>query len=98
MFSIFRVLERLFDENGYCMPFSRAFKQAKVKPPQRIIWEVTPELETCINEAVIFSTKVCMKFNIFNLSLLLSIVLMFNFLKYLSVSKELYTCFLQITF
>lgn len=50
------VLEKLFDENGYCMPFSRVFKQAKVKQPQRIIWEITPELETCIKEAVTFST------------------------------------------
>lgn len=51
-------MEKLFDEDGNCMPFSRDFKQAKVKQPQRLIWEVSPELEVCIKEAVEFSTKV----------------------------------------
>ncbi|XP_042905266.1 carnitine O-palmitoyltransferase 1, liver isoform [Parasteatoda tepidariorum] len=49
------VLEKLFDENGYCMPFSRVFKQAKLKAPYRLIWEISPELKTCIEEAVSFS-------------------------------------------
>lgn len=57
-FFIFRVLEKLFDENGYCMPFSRSFKQAKVKQPQRLVWEVSPDLEVSINEAVKFSQMV----------------------------------------
>ncbi|GFY79543.1 carnitine O-palmitoyltransferase 1, muscle isoform, partial [Trichonephila inaurata madagascariensis] len=46
------VIEKLFDENGCCMPFSRIFKQAKFKPPQRLIWEVTPELHNSLEEAV----------------------------------------------
>lgn len=46
------VIEKLFDENGYCMPFSRVFKQAKIKSPQRLIWEVTPELHNSIEDAV----------------------------------------------
>ncbi|GIY30960.1 carnitine O-palmitoyltransferase 1, liver isoform [Caerostris extrusa] len=46
------VIEKLFDDNGYCMPFSRVFKQAKIKPSQRLIWEVTPELQNYIEEAL----------------------------------------------
>ncbi|XP_054721147.1 carnitine O-palmitoyltransferase 1, liver isoform-like [Uloborus diversus] len=49
------VLEKLFDENGYCMPFSRSFKQAKIKSPQRLIWEMTPDLTSCIEEAITFA-------------------------------------------
>lgn len=53
-----RVIEKLFDENGYCMPFSRVFKQAKIKSPHRLIWEVTPDLEKSIKNAVEFSKVV----------------------------------------
>ncbi|KAG8200711.1 hypothetical protein JTE90_022322 [Oedothorax gibbosus] len=49
------VIEKLFDENGYCMPFSRVFKQAKFKKPNRLIWEVTPDLQKSIENAVAFS-------------------------------------------
>ncbi|XP_055934955.1 carnitine O-palmitoyltransferase 1, liver isoform-like isoform X2 [Argiope bruennichi] len=47
------VIEKLFDDNGYCMPFSRVFKQAKIKPPQRLIWEMSPELDNVIEEALV---------------------------------------------
>ncbi|KFM61832.1 Carnitine O-palmitoyltransferase 1, liver isoform, partial [Stegodyphus mimosarum] len=50
------VLEKLFDENGNCMPFSRDFKQAKTKLPHRLIWELSSELKSSIQEAVNFSS------------------------------------------
>lgn len=51
------VLEKQYDEDGSCMPPHRPFKQATVKTPQRLVWEVVPEFAEEIRSALQFAKK-----------------------------------------
>ena len=57
--SVFRVLERLYDEDGYCMPtHGIRYTQGPLTEPQRLLWDVSPELETSIEKALTFARAV----------------------------------------
>lgn len=50
--------ERLYTDDGHCMPLPRPFRQAKVKPPTWLLWDVQEELQVQVNQAVAFAQKV----------------------------------------
>ncbi|KAM7314208.1 hypothetical protein ISCGN_003993 [Ixodes scapularis] len=40
-----RVLEKVYDESGRCMPPGKKLKQGSIRRPQRLVWDISPELE-----------------------------------------------------
>lgn len=51
------VLERLYDDNGRCMPPMKTFQQAKLKTPQRLLWDLSPKLGEKINYSLQMAIK-----------------------------------------
>ncbi|KAG1650421.1 Carnitine O-palmitoyltransferase 1, liver isoform [Nymphon striatum] len=49
------VVEKVYDEDGHCLPLCLPFRQALFKSPQRLIWQVEPELGVKIQNAVTFA-------------------------------------------
>ncbi|KAG0445276.1 hypothetical protein HPB47_017453 [Ixodes persulcatus] len=39
------VLEKVYDESGRCMPPGKKLKQGSIRRPQRLVWDISPELE-----------------------------------------------------
>lgn len=59
-----RVVEKVYDEDGHCLPLCLPFKQASFKSPQRLIWQIEPELGVKIKNAVTFAQTVsCVEIN-----------------------------------
>ncbi|XP_037516905.1 carnitine O-palmitoyltransferase 1, liver isoform [Rhipicephalus sanguineus] len=51
------VLEKLYDESGRCMPPGKKLKQYAILRPQRLVWDISPELEKDIAEALAKARK-----------------------------------------
>lgn len=51
------VLEKLYDESGRCMPPGKKFKQYAILRPQRLVWNISPELEKDIADALTKARK-----------------------------------------
>lgn len=58
IFITLRVLEKVYAEDGHCMPMPRRFKQAAFRKPRRLVWDVSAALATKIQNAVKFSKTV----------------------------------------
>jgi len=54
----FRVMNTVYDIDGYCVPMTHV-KQAPLVTPKRLIWDVVPKLERTIGQAVSFARQVC---------------------------------------
>jgi len=52
-----RVLNDLYDDDGYVMPVN-SVAQASVTTPQRLLWELPPMLEQTIDRALAFCRTV----------------------------------------
>ncbi|ELU04678.1 hypothetical protein CAPTEDRAFT_111807 [Capitella teleta] len=50
------VMEPLYDEKGRCVPLTR-YKQAALSTPQRLLWDITPDLGSVIYKSVTFNQK-----------------------------------------
>ncbi|XP_075548834.1 carnitine O-palmitoyltransferase 1, liver isoform-like isoform X1 [Dermacentor variabilis] len=51
------VLEKLYDESGRCMPPGKKCKQYAILRPQRLVWNISPDLEKDITEALAKARK-----------------------------------------
>ncbi|XP_064471595.1 carnitine O-palmitoyltransferase 1, liver isoform-like [Ornithodoros turicata] len=51
------VLEKLYDESGRCMPPSKKDKQGAIRRPQRLVWDISPELAKEIADALATAQK-----------------------------------------
>lgn len=51
------VLEKLYDESGRCMPPGKKCKQYSILRPQRLVWDISPELEKDIQTALVSARK-----------------------------------------
>uniref|UniRef100_V5I5I7 carnitine O-palmitoyltransferase n=2 Tax=Ixodes ricinus TaxID=34613 RepID=V5I5I7_IXORI len=51
------VLEKVYDESGRCMPPGKKLKQGSIRRPQRLVWDISPELEREIAGALANARK-----------------------------------------
>lgn len=56
--SVFRVVRDYYDEYGCCLPLEDEKEVPSLPQPERLVWEMNPELEAAITRAISFNLKV----------------------------------------